>query len=1225
MISPIAIEALSLSDNGITIELEPNTIKVTNDNDQRIKIEGPIEMPYDPNDLDDNIRKEFQETKTLNNLTFDEPDTIQFEKYIFNLSNPPSFTASNPYQTNYKDIVVYLNNEEPKHNEIPTNIYFKAGSNYGQYYITNSNAINSDMLITPTIITNQTNYLYDTVNEQSQDITNLDERVTILEEETRPIIEEFNERKILNNLIFNDRNITNSTYDITIDIDNPPTLGQDHKTSMENVTWSYDLTLPNPLNIYFTDGDLTGQYYYTPSSKAVTSNNQPTILTNQTNYLYETVNKSLESASHFKTITTDQPYLYNPTGYETLIRNNDKIFTMYWDITNLNFINSQPFTFVEYVYSTEWNLTYDEETKTFKGNNIVSNSKLNVSSLPNPERDYYTFFVLHNKGNLEFLNIFLEQKITDNDNYAEAVINLYASSRKFYAVDAQSHNLREINVTSNIHSTSRNIYEKIDRVDLKLDTDDSLTNAGWLRYVIELLEPGTNKPSTIEMEWELISPFANDIPELIIPPLDPNESLPTNPVPNKSLKSHGATVPYIQSFKWTFYQSIETITNRLTIGINQSYMPLLDDNPFPSIYDARYFNLIEPDLKKCNTIETDYNIHSNKVIWADNLLTMRRDVNIIGATVDIVSTDLANLTARLDAMQSTMDIYQKQSSYVTEFQKVMNIVSGVISIIETGLSIYAGIGKAINIGRNIITVIQNGIDQHNRALIEAGEMILEDLDDVINFDNNPKVLKQLKLTTSNISLSNESNSISLTPNSINFDNKNIVGINDSNDVDAVNDMTGFDPNNEHLPTTLAVKNMIELYGGGDSQLVLTDNIYTLKNQEAILNFYNEYLNINNLTLTNYNQIESLTSIIEINDGTAILKEFKEFSFNLEIYANAQDINLIFYPINAVFDNNRRWTKTWYKDGYYILFDERNNQSKFILTDKDYNKINLTQCAVIICDVNTIDRVDSVMPNESNKIGNNQLITALGVKNYVDNKLQDSSPIYYKPCFIAPYDDLSGYMIKDFDTNAIYKVTYSKDNVLHTYVGKISNNYTDIIFYDDIGLIFVLVVDFEQNIRIIKVEQQTHTQGEWRNVGYTYKDNKVTIFTNNTKLRFKCIIEDINTTVENRKNISSYYDNYVDLDLSQDQGVLYLTNNASVINIYNNNASTIELTNMEGLTYFECQEYITSYENSLSSISPEILQKIKYINPQIEDVNERVKYINPSITDINEKLKYFSST
>ena len=113
---------------------------------------------------------------------------------------------------------------------------------------------------------------------------------------------------------------------------------------------------------------------------------------------------------------------------------------------------------------------------------------------------------------------------------------------------------------------------------------------------------------------------------------------------------------------------------------------LFNLNPFDIIVKQMYYS-IEPDPRECSTITTDYNIHSSKVIWADNILTMRRDLNVMGGDVDSLSYEYALLKQIIDNILEQQRIQAVYNEYTDSIRKIMNTVGTVLNIIGTCISI----------------------------------------------------------------------------------------------------------------------------------------------------------------------------------------------------------------------------------------------------------------------------------------------------------------------------------------------------------------------------------------------------------------------------------------------------------------------------------------------------------------------------------------------------------
>ncbi|WP_289706174.1 hypothetical protein, partial [Phocaeicola sartorii] len=113
-------------------------------------------------------------------------------------------------------------------------------------------------------------------------------------------------------------------------------------------------------------------------------------------------------------------------------------------------------------------------------------------------------------------------------------------------------------------------------------------------------------------------------------------------------------------------------------------------NPFEYIINQQYYE-VSPNPNAATTLYTDYNITSSKIITADNITTMRSDLNLVSNTVDVVSVDVDNLDKSVEGLKSRMalteQITEKLEADIDKIRLRQNIqmVAGMLAFSANGL------------------------------------------------------------------------------------------------------------------------------------------------------------------------------------------------------------------------------------------------------------------------------------------------------------------------------------------------------------------------------------------------------------------------------------------------------------------------------------------------------------------------------------------------------------
>ena len=115
-------------------------------------------------------------------------------------------------------------------------------------------------------------------------------------------------------------------------------------------------------------------------------------------------------------------------------------------------------------------------------------------------------------------------------------------------------------------------------------------------------------------------------------------------------------------------------------------------NAFKYIIDQQFYE-ITPNPNAATTLYTDFNITSSKIITADNITTMRSDLNIVSNNVDIMSYDIKDTMQKVEFLNSDMAVQKLKTQYLEcELDKVRITAEAglVIGSISLGLQLTAG-------------------------------------------------------------------------------------------------------------------------------------------------------------------------------------------------------------------------------------------------------------------------------------------------------------------------------------------------------------------------------------------------------------------------------------------------------------------------------------------------------------------------------------------------------
>lgn len=99
-------------------------------------------------------------------------------------------------------------------------------------------------------------------------------------------------------------------------------------------------------------------------------------------------------------------------------------------------------------------------------------------------------------------------------------------------------------------------------------------------------------------------------------------------------------------------------------------------NPFQYIIQQQFYE-ISPNPNAATTLYTDFNITSSKIITADNITTMRSDLNVLTNNFDVVSYDVKDITAKVDTLRGEMASQIEKTKYLKAETDKLEVISGI--------------------------------------------------------------------------------------------------------------------------------------------------------------------------------------------------------------------------------------------------------------------------------------------------------------------------------------------------------------------------------------------------------------------------------------------------------------------------------------------------------------------------------------------------------------------
>ena len=187
--------------------------------------------------------------------------------------------------------------------------------------------------------------------------------------------------------------------------------------------------------------------------------------------------------------------------------------------------------------------------------------------------------------------------------------------------------------------------------------------------------------------------------------------------------------------------NIDTSTRDVTLYLDRKSVKPIEEvnwdpktNPFKFIIDQQFYE-ITPNPNAATTLYTDFNITSSKIITADNITTMRSDLNMVANTQDVMVYDVDKLTKKVDNMDAELKNVENVVQHIQKEVKKLRIeagfalafgiagtvMGGAALEMETGL-IRMGWGKFMNfVNRGYAPLITEAESEVEMAIVDAGE------------------------------------------------------------------------------------------------------------------------------------------------------------------------------------------------------------------------------------------------------------------------------------------------------------------------------------------------------------------------------------------------------------------------------------------------------------------------------------------------------------------------
>ncbi|KAK8886004.1 hypothetical protein M9Y10_041463 [Tritrichomonas musculus] len=338
----------------------------------------------------------------------------------------------------------------------------------------------------------------------------------------------------------------------------------------------------------------------------------------------------IEADNALKLQKSDIYYFYKPSK----IIDEDAYYKMIYEIpTNYVFPNNMQFVFKEYCFGNEWKLTWNGTN--WNGDNIKgrSNGKVIYKLKKNDNKDPFGShgcYVMckHDEWNQKFV----PSRGSESENFME-----YLWTKGKVEVSVKTKN--GVVHPASDYSLHLNWYP----ADIKFEGYDLL----GIDCVITEIDSSKIKVNEIDKIFADI--YARAIPFTMTKYNDVATRLEFSPgsyhIDNTNHVSHVDIDAILDTIEKINYKvsGLKSFDKNIELYLYKQYTDPVDEvnwdsttNPFDYIIKQQFYEII-PRPDAATTLYTDYNITSSKIITADNITTMRSDLNLVTNNVDVMN------------------------------------------------------------------------------------------------------------------------------------------------------------------------------------------------------------------------------------------------------------------------------------------------------------------------------------------------------------------------------------------------------------------------------------------------------------------------------------------------------------------------------------------------------------------------------------------------------------
>ena len=438
----------------------------------------------------------------------------------------------------------------------------------------------------------------------------------------------------------------------------------------------------------------------------------------------------IDARNCFKLHESDVPYMYKPKYFKErttlegsknlpggeankILEELGKYWSCIWTFDNSQqFIEGQTFQFEEFCFGNTFTLKWSEKMNSWVGPNVKMVIPQSEISVQDSEPEIHQIYLKHNNENYKLIKL-IAANLNEDDNYVQALGQ--AGKISFYAVykDGTKKSLADANIARNFEKYNR--VKNYDRLECYMDWIDK-SKYNKPEYHFEYVETEIN---------------LNNITTILKRKFD--HSIEGFPV----CSDESNTIERLAGLYQNNLSNTSGSTKNIELHLFQEFTTPRDEinwdgitNPFIYIIDHQFYR-ITPNPIAATTLYTDYNITSAKIITADNITTMRSDLNLVTNTVDVISWDV-------NALQSELEAFEQEVRAQMEVTEAMDIVDGIMTVVDIGFAIPGIVRffKESSAGRSVMRFFErtsiNEVANVSHELEDLTEQTIDTIDSIVD-------------------------------------------------------------------------------------------------------------------------------------------------------------------------------------------------------------------------------------------------------------------------------------------------------------------------------------------------------------------------------------------------------------------------------------------------------------------------------------------------------------